>query len=95
MRKCARAVVFCSPSLPSHRITALPSYTHTHTRTHACRRKYQHRNLGATDFKHHLLGELGWDVVQLPHFEWEPLRNAAERVEYLRAKLEPLGVVAL
>lgn len=56
------------------------------------RRKYRHRNLEATTFKHHLLGQLGWDVVQLPHFEWESLRNATERTQYLRTKLEPLGV---
>ena len=56
------------------------------------RRKYRHRNLEATTFKHHLLGQLGWDVVQLPHFEWESLRNATERTAYLRTKLEPLGV---
>ena len=44
---------------------------------------------GATAYKHRLLRALGWRVVSIPYYEYQPL-HSAQQSEYVRAKLAHL-----
>ena len=44
-----------------------------------------HNLTGARALKHRQLRALGWGLVTVPHFEWQPLRNLPEpRSAYLQ-----------
>ena len=45
---------------------------------------------GSTQLKHRLLRAMGWEVLQVPYFEWP--RGAEPRASYLRAALLSAGV---
>ena len=47
------------------------------------------RLTGSTQLKHRLLRAMGWEVVQVPYFEWP--RGAERRASYLRAALQLSG----
>jgi very-short-patch-repair endonuclease len=51
---------------------------------------------GSTRFKHRTLTQLGWTVVQVPHFEWDALKapGAQDQARYLGTLLASAGVPA-
>jgi very-short-patch-repair endonuclease len=42
---------------------------------------------GSTQFKARILKQLGWTVLQVPYFEWNPLKTPKDQAEYLLALL--------
>jgi hypothetical protein len=42
---------------------------------------------GSTQFKARILKRLGWTVLQIPYFEWRPLKTPEDQAEYLSALL--------
>ena len=47
---------------------------------------------GVTGYKRRTLERLGWDVVTIPFYEWQALGTERDKEEYLRTKVEELGV---
>ena len=45
------------------------------------------RVLGSTLFKERMLRKLGWQVVSIAYFEWDPLTDQQARQSYLRDRL--------
>ena len=46
---------------------------------------------GSTALKKRLLAKLGWRVLNVPYFEWDPLRTASERAGYLKLLLSQIS----
>eukprot|EP00887_Chlorella_sp_A99_P000497 scaffold17.g497.t1 len=48
--------------------------------------------LGSTALKRRLLARLGWAIVDVPFMEWQELRDAGARREYMASKLQAAGL---
>ena len=50
------------------------------------------RPTGATLLKRRQLHALGWAVISVPYFEWDPLRGPEQQQDYLRKRLRAAGI---
>lgn len=44
---------------------------------------------GSTCIKHRHLKQMGWEVVQVPYFKWDCLKDEETRASYVRDILKP------
>ncbi|CAI5977172.1 unnamed protein product [Closterium sp. NIES-65] len=65
---------------------------HSQQHPHQHNQQQQHVPLGPTRLKARLLRCRGWQVVQIPFFEWECLSDLHQKQTYLAARLGPLAM---
>ncbi|GJP38277.1 hypothetical protein CLOM_g22736 [Closterium sp. NIES-68] len=66
--------------------------TSAETAAQPVQQQQQHVPLGPTQLKARLLRCRGWQVVQIPFFEWECLSDLHQKQTYLAARLGPLAM---